>query len=103
MDSFRTESNIFVVVGTIACKINGTIKGVYLPISKQHSILAVANILNYQKKEIISQIYFCCQISLLCAAVNCSVYDNLTPLGGNINFAGDGTSGSYNCILSLNE
>ena len=32
-------------IGTIASKINGTSKGVYLPISKLHYILAVANLL----------------------------------------------------------
>ena len=32
---------------TINRKINGTSKGVYLPISKLHSILAVANLLPY--------------------------------------------------------
>ena len=30
---------------TIASKINGTSKGVYLPVSKLHSILAIANLL----------------------------------------------------------
>ena len=30
--------------GTIASKINGTPKGVYLPISKLNSVLAVANL-----------------------------------------------------------
>ena len=33
--------------GTINSKINGTPKGVYMPISKLHSILAVANLLAY--------------------------------------------------------
>ena len=33
--------------GTVNSKINGTPKGVYLPISKQHSILARANLLAY--------------------------------------------------------
>ena len=52
---------------TIASKINVTPISVCLPISELHLIL---------KK---------------CAAVNCSFSDNLTPLGGNIYFAGDGT------------
>ena len=34
-----------VYIGKIASKINVTPKGVYLPISKLHSILAVANLL----------------------------------------------------------
>ena len=37
--------------GTIASKINVTPKGVYLPISKLHSILAVANLLAHNKKN----------------------------------------------------
>ena len=59
---------------TIASKINVTPKGVYLPISKQHSILAVANLLAHNNK---SQICYCGQISLQSAAVNCSFSDNL--------------------------
>ena len=53
-------------------------KGVYLPISKLHSILAVANLLAHNNK---SQICYCGQISLQSAAVNCSFLDNLKPLG----------------------
>ena len=63
---------------TFASKINGTPKGVYLPISKLHSILAVANLLAHNK---ISQICYCGQISLQNAAFNCSFSNNLTPLG----------------------
>ena len=74
---------------TIASKINVTPKGVYLPISKLHSILAVANLLAHNNKI---RICYCGQISLQSAAVNCSFSDNLTPLGGNICFAGDSTS-----------
>ena len=65
-------------------QINVTPNGVYLPISKLHSILAVANLLAHNNK---SQICYCGQISLECAAVNY----NLIPSGGNIYFAGDGT------------
>ena len=43
-----------------------------------HSILAVANLLAHNN---ISQLSYCGQISLQSAAVNCSVSDNLTPLG----------------------
>ena len=50
-------------------------KGVFFPISKLHSILAVANLLAHNNK---SQICYCGQISLQSAAVNCSF---LTPLG----------------------
>ena len=49
-----------------------------LPISKLHSILAVANLLAHNNK---SQICYCGQISLQSASVNYSFYDNLTPLG----------------------
>ena len=64
--------------GTIASKINVTPKVFYFPISKLHSILAVANLLAHNNK---SQICYCGQISLQSAAVNCSFSDNLTPLG----------------------
>ena len=69
----------------MANKINGTPKGVHLPISKLHSILAVANLLAHNN---ISQFCYCGQISLQSAAVNCSFSDTF---GGNIYFAGDGT------------
>ena len=69
----------------IASKIKVTPKGVYLPISKLHSILGVANLLAHNN---ISQICYCGQISLQSAAVNCSFSDTF---GGNIYFAGDGT------------
>ena len=61
-----------------ASKINVTPEGVYLPISKLQSILAVANLLSHNN---ISQICYCGQISLQSAAVNCSFSDKLTPLG----------------------
>ena len=48
-------------VCTIASKINDTLKGVYLPISKLHSILSVANLL---ARNNISQNCYCGQISL---------------------------------------
>ena len=64
-------------VSTIASKINVTTKDVYLPISKLHSILAVANLLSHKN---ISQICYCGQIPLHSAAVNCSFSDNLTLL-----------------------
>ena len=53
-------------------------KDVYRPISKLHSILAVANLLAHNN---ISEICYCGQISLQSAAINCSVSNNLTPLG----------------------
>ena len=68
-------------------KINVTPKGIYLPILKLHSILAVANLLAHNNK---SQICYCVQISLQSAAVNSSFSENLAPLGGNIYFAGNG-------------
>ena len=60
---------------TFASKINATPKGVYLPTSKLHSILAIANLLDHNNK---TQICYCGQISLQSAAVNCIF---LTPLG----------------------
>ena len=63
---------------TIDSKINVTTKGVYLTISKLHSILAVVNLFAHNS---ISQICYCGQIPLQSAAVNCSFSDNLTPLG----------------------
>ena len=56
-------------IGTIASKINVTPKGVYLPISKLRSILAVANLLAHNNK---SQIFYYSHISLQSAADNCS-------------------------------
>ena len=53
-------------------------KGVYLPISKLDSILAVANLLAHNN---ISQICYWGEISLQSAAVNCSYSDNLTRYG----------------------
>ena len=53
-------------------------KGICLPISKLHSILAVANLLAHNN---ISQICYCGQISLQSAAFNCSFSDNLITLG----------------------
>ena len=64
--------------GTIASKINVTPKGVYLPISKLHSILAVTNLLAHNN---ISQICYCGQISLQSTAVSCSFSNNLTLFG----------------------
>ena len=49
------------------------LKGVYLPISKQHSILIVASLLAHNN---ISQICYCSQISLQSAAVNCNIHSD---------------------------
>ena len=76
---------MYLGLGTIASKINVTPKGACLPISKLHSILAVANLLAHNNK---SQICYCGQISLQSAAVNCSFSDTF---GGIIYFAGGGT------------
>ena len=73
-------------------KINVTPRGVCLPISKLHSILAVANLLAHNNK---SQICYCGQITLQSAAVNCSFSNTF---GGNIYFAGDST---YNIFFYL--
>ena len=48
------------------------------PISKLHSILALANLLAHNN---ISQICYCSQISLQNTPFNCSFSDNLTHLG----------------------
>ena len=45
--SLHHEVPSFVLVYTINSEINNTPKGVYLPISKLHSILAVGNLLAY--------------------------------------------------------
>ena len=66
---------------TIASKINVTPKGVYLPISKVHSIFAVDNCLWRLAHNNINEICYCGQISLQSAAVNCIFSDNLTSLG----------------------
>ena len=50
---------------TFASKINGTSKGVYLPISKLHSILVV----NFLAHDKISQICYCGQFLLQNASV----------------------------------
>ena len=71
---------------TIASKTNVTPKADYLPISNLHSILAVANFLAHNN---ISQIYYCCLISLQSNVVNCR-FSDVTPRG-KIYFAGDGT------------
>ena len=62
----------------ITSKVNDTPKGVYLPISKEHSNSAVANLLTHINK---SQFCYCGQISLQSAAVNYSLSDNMTHLG----------------------
>ena len=58
---------------TIASKVNVASEGVYLPISKLYSILAIANLLAHYNN--ISQICYCGQILFQ------SFSDNLTPLG----------------------
>ena len=62
-------------VGTIASKINDTPKGTYLPISKLHSILAVANLLakNKKKFKFVTAVKFHYRVL--------QFTDNLTPLG----------------------
>ena len=76
------------IEGAIASKINGTPKDVYLPVSKLHSILTVANLLVHNN---ISKICYCGQISLQSAAVNCIFLTMWHLWGGNIYFAGDCT------------
>ena len=54
-------------------------QGVYLPISKLHSILAVANLFAHNNN--MSQICYCGHISLQSAAVDCSFSESLKQLG----------------------
>ena len=65
------------LICTIASKINGTPKGVHLPISKLHSIVAVANLLTRNNK------------SQICNSGQKSLQSD--TFGGNIYFAGEGT------------
>ena len=73
-------------ISTIASKINVTPKGVYLAISKLHSILLAHNN--------ISQICYCGQISLQSPVVFLTIWH----LWGNIYFAGDNKF----CLISMN-
>ena len=64
---------------TINSKINGTPqRSLFAHFKAMHSILVIANLLAHNN---ISQICYCGQISLQCAAVNFSFSDNLTPVG----------------------
>ena len=65
-------------------------QGVYLPISKLHLILAVANLLHNN----ISQICYFGQISLQSAALT-AVFLTIWHIWGNIYFAGDRTSACF--------
>ena len=70
---------------TIASKINVTPKGVNLPISKLHSILAVANFLPMiTKVKFVTAVKFHYRVLQVTAVF-------LTLLGSTIYFAGDGT------------
>ena len=61
--------------GTINSRINGTPKGVYMPISKLHSILAVANLLAYNN-------VWLCASKLATTKKECSFeMGKLTPFG----------------------
>ena len=63
--------------------------------------LIVANLLAHNN---LSQICYFGQISLQSAAVNCSFSGNLTPFGGNVYFAVDGTytrKKLFACLLLL--
>ena len=71
-------------------------KSVYLPISKLHSILAIANLLANNN---LSQICYCSQISLPRAAGNCKFSDKLKPLEDNIYFASDGPNRSEGILM----
>ena len=88
MHSFKYAKFAVYRVCTITSKSNGTYKGVYLSISKVQSILAVANLLS-----IITCGYILLWTSKFTTAkIECSSeMCKLTPLGGTIYFAGDGT------------
>ena len=84
-----------ILQSTIASKINVNPKGVYLHISKLHSILAVANLLAHNSEvKFVTAVKFYSSV-----AANCSFSDNLTPLG-NIYLAGNGTS-KFETAISL--
>ena len=68
-----------------------------LPISMLDSIFAVANLLAHNN---ISQVYYCGQISLGSAEVNCSFSDNLSPFGGTNYFSFTGTHNLLICSLN---
>ena len=74
--SYKLNAFTYLVTRTITSKINVTPRGVYLPISKLHSILAVANLLAHNN---ISQICYCGQI--LYRVLHCCFSNNLTLLG----------------------
>ena len=78
--------------GTIASKINVTPRGVYLPISKLHSIFAMANLLAHNN---ISQICYCSQISITECCSQLQFFWQSHTFGGNIYFAGYGTLTHY--------
>ena len=52
-------------LSTINSKINGTCKGVYFPISKLHSILAVLNLLIHNNMSINNNYYYYVQVNSL--------------------------------------
>ena len=73
----------FLRVCAINSKINGTPKGVYLPISKLLLILAVVNLLAHNNLR-------------LCYYVQVNLLREVNTFGGTIYFAVDGT-----CVLAL--
>ena len=63
---------------TMASKINVSPKVFTSPFRSYTRFLTASNLLVHNS---VSQICYCCQISLQSAKVNCSFYCNLTPLG----------------------
>ena len=82
--ALRFYSPVIEFYSTFTSKINVTPKGVCLPISKLHSISAVANLLAHNN---MSQICYGGQISLLSAAVFLTIWHFWVI----IYFAGDDT------------
>ena len=85
---------------TIKSKINDTLpNGVYLPISKLHSILAIANLLAHNN---MSPICYCGQIYYRVLQLTGDFWLSDT-LGGTIYFAGDSTINDENHEVLLRE
>ena len=85
------KSNLFQYKGTINGKINGTPKGVYMPILKLHSVLAITNLLSYNNINIDITYYVRVNSLRLKWNVASKWASYLTTFGGTIYFAVDCT------------
>ena len=83
----------------IASKITVTLKGVYWPISKLHSILAVADLLAHNNKsQFVTAVKFHYRVLQLTA-----VFLTIWHLWGNIYFAGDGHISNVDSLATNNS